>query len=282
MSDPDATIRASAATGLGHIGKEAKVDLPSELAGALGDESPIVRQAATKSLKAAQLTSSVVPALIASLASHELEVRFHATEILARLGPAAKTAVPALLTILSEPFDQKERANTQVVAWDWDPACGAAKALSQIGASPETIAGLSTMLASSVPERVSCAADGLEKLGPAAASAVPALITAYENVLNARQHVIGQNTIPKALGQLAPQSPRASGAISILTRALDSADKWVRMGAIDALANFGRDAAGAVPRLRDLKQDPVREVQESARKALAAIETASSTGDSRD
>ena len=52
-----------------------------------------------------QLTSSVVPNLIKALASPETELRFQATEILARVGPAASPAVPALLALLSEPFD---------------------------------------------------------------------------------------------------------------------------------------------------------------------------------
>jgi HEAT repeat protein len=272
FSDPEPTIRASAASALGQLASENKVDLPSELVVALHDQSPHVRQAAAKALKNAQLTSSVVPALITALASPEPELRFQATEILARVGPAAAPAVPALLPMLSEPFDRKKSKTERTPPNFWDPACGAAIALGRIGVRPETIAGLTGMLSSDVPARMHSAASALAKLGPAAGGAVPAIIAEYDKVLKAEGHVLGQSALAMALGELGPRSPAAADAAAILTRALDCHDLWVGVSAADALGKFGRGASAAVPELRNLAQSPIPDLQNAAKKAVAAIE----------
>ncbi len=272
FADPEPTIRASAASALGQLASEIKVDLPSELVAALHDQSPQVRQAAAKALNNAQLTSSVVPALITALASPEPELRFQATEILARVGPAAAPAVPALLPMLSEPFDRKKSKTERTPPNFWDPACGAAIALGRIGVLPETIAGLTGMLSSDVPARVQSAAAALARLGPAAGGAVPALITEYDKALKADGHVLGQSALAAALGDLGPRSQSAAQAAAILTRALDSQDTWVRVAAAQALGKFGQGAGPAIPKLRKLEQSPVRELQDAAKTAIAAIE----------
>ncbi len=131
------------------------------------------------------------------------------------------------------------------------------------------------LLSSDVPERVSCAALGLRDLGPRAVAAVPQLIAAYDRVLKSNQHVIGQMSISDAIGRIAPKSASAADAIAILIRALDSGDEWVRRGAVEALGNFGEDAAPALPKLRTLEQDPAKEVRIAASAAVVAIGAAS-------
>ena len=81
-----------------------------------------------------------------------------------------------------------------------------------------------------------------------------------------------------------PKSASAPDAIAILVRALDSGDEWVRRGAIEALGNFGKDAAAALPKLRTLERDLAKDVRVAASTAVAAIEAASDqspTGRSR-
>ncbi len=277
LSDPEASIRASAANGLGFIGKAAAFDLPPELARALADESPIVRQAATKALKDSQHSASVVPALKSVLASPDQRSRFLATEILARAGPAAKSAIPDLLALLSEPFDLNRKKTDGTSPMYWDPACGAAIALGEIGPDPDSIAGLIALLASDVSERASSAASGLAKLGPDAGIAVPALITTYRRVLESEGRFLGQSAVAMALGQLGPQSTAAAESIAILTKGLDSNDTWVRIAAAMALGKFGPDAAAAVPKLRDLERSPIPDLQNAAMKALEAIEPETTT-----
>ncbi len=277
LSDPEPTIRASAANGLGFIGKAAAFDLPPELVRALADESPIVRQAATKALKDSQQSASVVPALRSVLASPDQQSRFLATEILARAGPAAKSAVPDLLALLTEPFDLNRSKSDVTSPMYWDPACGAAIALGDIGPDPKSIAGLIALLASDVSERASSAASGLAKLGPDAGIAVPALITTYRRVLESEGHFLGQSAVAMALGQLGPQSTAAAESIAILTKGLDSNDTWVRIAAALALGKFGPDAAAAVPKLRELERSPIRDLQNAAMKALEEIEPETTT-----
>jgi HEAT repeat protein len=279
LSDPDPMVRASAVWGLGWFGERAKLDLPPELFAALSDESDHVRQATLKALGAVQLTPGVVPSLIELLKSRDRQVRFQAAELLGRVGPEAESAVPSLLETLKEPLDMDERKRTPTVAWHWDPACNAAKALGQIASSEEVISKLAQMLSSDIAERISSAAEGLGNMGPRAAAALPSLIAAYDKVLGAKQHMIGQIAIPKALGRIAPKSASAQGAVAILIRALDSQDWSVRLGAAQSLGSFGADAAGAIPRLRALEQDSVQDLRDAAAATLAAIEVASKAGD---
>ncbi len=275
ISDPEPAVRVSAVLGFGELAKGGKVALPPEVVAALKDDSKSVRQATFEALGAVRLTTPAVPTLIEALGSRDREDRFHAAWLLQRLGPEAKSAVPALLAILKQSFDLEESKTTRPVDRTGDPACTAARALGQIGASEEVIASLAVMLSSDVPERVSCAALGLGDLGPRAVAAVPQLIAAYDRVLRSKSHVIGQMSISDAIGRIAPKSPSASDAIAILVRALDSGDEWVRRGAIQALGNFGKDAAAVLPKLRTLERDPAKDVRIAASAAIVAIEAAS-------
>jgi HEAT repeat protein len=275
LSDPEPKVRASVVRGFGELGKSGKVALPPELFAALNDETSSVRQATFKALGAVQLTPAAVPNLIEALGSRDREDRFHAAWLLGRLGPEAKSAVPALLPLLKEPFDLQERKTTRLVGSTGDPACTAARALGQIGASEEGIAILAEMLSSDVPERVSCAALGLRDLGPRAIAAVPKLVAAYDKLLKSKQHVIGQMSISDAIGWIAAKSTSAPDAIAILVRALESGDEWIRRGAVEALGRFGEDAAAAIPKLRSLEQDPAKDVRVAASAAVVAIEAAS-------
>ena len=134
LSDPEPVVRASAVRGFGELGKSGKVALPPELFAALNDETSAVRQATFEVLGAVQLTPAAVPTLIEALGSRDREDRFHAAWLLGRLGPEAKSAVPALLAILKQPFDLQEGKTTRLVDRTRDPACTAARALGQIGA----------------------------------------------------------------------------------------------------------------------------------------------------
>jgi HEAT repeat protein len=273
LSDNDPLVRASAARSYGAIGTKFRVNLPPDLISALlRDKSVSVREAAIKALQEVQLTPDAVPRLVEALQSADREIRFGAAAILGRLGVDASSAIPGLLATLKERFDLEEQKKNMVAAWCWDPACAAAKALAQIAATEEVIVGLTEMLSSEIAERVSSAAEALGNIGPRAAGAVPRLIAAYEKVQKSDKHVIGQIKIPEALGMIAPNTASASDAISILVNALDSSDKWVRLGCAKALGRFGADASMVVPKLRRLGQDPTEYVRDAATASLVVIE----------
>jgi HEAT repeat protein len=275
LSDADPMVRAAILRGLEAAGKNVNGNLPPELFAGLRDASPSVRQATLKLLQTLELTPAAVPSLIEALQSPDVETRFRAAEILGRLGPDASSAVPALLATLREPWNPDVRKKNPGVAWYWDPACSAAKALGQIAANEEIVSHLAEMLSSDVAERASSAAAGLGEIGPRALAAVPKLIIAYERAQKPGQHMIGQSAISQALGQIAPKTASAPAAIAILTKGLDSDDVWVRVGSASALGRFGGDAAGAIPKLRALSQDAPRELRDAVRASLAAIETRS-------
>ena len=283
LSDQDPLVRASAALSYGAIGTKLRVILPPDvIAALLRDKSISVRQAGLQALHEVQLTPDAVPRLLEALQSADREIRFNAAEILGRLGAVASSAIPSLLATLNEPFDLDEQQKNRVAAWYWDPACAAAKAVAKIAANEEVIVGLTGMLSSDIAERVSSAAEGLGNIGPRAAGAVPRLIAAYEKVQKSDKHVIGQISISEALGMIAPNTASAPDAVSILVSALDSGDKWVRVGSAKALGRFGADAAMVVPKLRQLGQDPVEQVRDAASASLAMIEqkpTESKTAD---
>jgi HEAT repeat protein len=71
---------------------------------------------------------------------------------------------------------------------------------------------------------------------------------------------------------IAPNTASASDATSILVNALDSSDKWVRLGCAKALGRFGADASMVVPKLRRLGQDPTEYVRDAATASLVVIE----------
>ena len=82
--------------------------------------------------------------------------------------------------------------------------------------------------------------------------------------LKSTDRVIGQSGLRWRLGQLAHRSPAAAMAVAILIRALDSSEAWIRVSATEALGNFGREAATAIPRLHDLEQSAFDDLRNDA------------------
>jgi hypothetical protein len=78
--------------------------------------------------------------------------------------------------------------------------------------------------------------------------------------------MVGQIRISEALGRIASKTTSAPDAVAILIKGLDSADVWVRLGAAKALGSFGEDAVGAIPRLRMLSHDSVKELRDVAQR----------------
>src|SRR5205823_9774184 len=104
-----------------------------------------------------------------ALKSRDREVRYLTAELLGRIGPEAKGAIPALITVLREPFDLEETNRSRaVVPWDRDPAWSAARALGQMGPSREAIAALIEVISPEKVERLLAASQGIGELGPPA------------------------------------------------------------------------------------------------------------------
>jgi HEAT repeat protein len=144
-------------------------------------------------------------------------IRAYAADEIGEMGPAASTAVPALIGLLHDS--------------DSDVRCSAAKAL---GA-----------------------------MGPAAKAAIPALIDG----LNDRWHYVTDSAVI-ALGKIGPE---AQAAVPALVNILRS--EWVpnRRNAAETLGRIGPEAQAAIVPLADASVDEDRELREAAGAALVAI-----------
>ncbi|MHC4605819.1 MAG: HEAT repeat domain-containing protein [Planctomycetota bacterium] len=99
LKDADPALRAGAAAGLGRAGEEKHVPLLLPL---LGDESPLVRLAAVRSLGAlATDAEQIVPRILPFLADRDPHVRIAALEALG--GMDADTAVDRIAPLLKDP-----------------------------------------------------------------------------------------------------------------------------------------------------------------------------------
>jgi HEAT repeat protein len=148
LKDPEAGVRATAATGIESIGMRGQAGPPAELIGALKDESTFVRAAAagalvkfakvldaaipvllsmleqdelsifhacSRTLLAAEPSPALVPTLVEAVQSRNRAVRFHAAALLGRIGPHARGAVVILISTLNEPFDEGGRPQSASV-----------------------------------------------------------------------------------------------------------------------------------------------------------------------
>ena len=209
-----------------------------------------------------------VPALIDALRSREVAaggrvmlgigamtdedgpIRLAAAVALGKIGPAARSAVPALVQALADP-DSRVRGEAAAALGEIGP--DAAKAVSELarlsaGGGDDPVADLAT-----------------QALGELKAAAVPALTEVLR-----RGSQEARVRVMKALGEV---GSLASAAIPDLARALADSDEEIRTAAIEALGKvgIGPEAAVAVPHLLDALKDPDRHVRQHAAEGLGKI-----------
>ncbi|MGD1149187.1 MAG: serine hydrolase [Thermoanaerobaculaceae bacterium] len=259
----------------------------------------------------AQPGPAEVESRVRALRDPDAEVRRNAAEGLARLGPGAVEAVPALVAALDDP-DLGVRWHSAVALGTMGPGAvaplvgalrgtnattrqGAALALGKMG--PGASAALDPLIDAlkdsdaSVRER---AAETLGLLGPGAATAVGALVRVLSD---ADPYVegkaaealgrFGRDAVPAlalALGDrertvrwcaaiaLGRIGAAAREAVPALTGALQDADENVRWCAVIALGSVGGQAAGAVPALVRCLHDKDEDVRWGANLALEQID----------
>jgi HEAT repeat protein len=148
VRDPDAAVRAAALQALHDIGDRMPFVPPETVKAALEDASPRVRFWAAaavghagrgidpyitvllrhaehdpdsevrsvcadeleNSIKAAALTSAVVPVLTRALESPDVQVRFAVCGLLGRMGRASEPAIPAIIRLLKQAADAEAKA----------------------------------------------------------------------------------------------------------------------------------------------------------------------------
>ena len=179
--------------------KEGFSPLVPDLFARLEQAKPPYRPALWHCLERGTADPTLVPLLREHLKSRSPDVRAASASLLARIGPNAAEAVPELLPLLADPFVPEDPKPPRYEQQP-NPARYAAWALSTFPPTRQITDALVANLHSPVRDRRSDAATYLGDIGPAARTAVPALIAAFHEQLSKNDAPLG---IPNALSKIA-------------------------------------------------------------------------------
>jgi HEAT repeats len=203
--------------------------------------------------------------LVAALKDESSEVRIAAIRTLHNFPLGLDAALPTLFELLAGgPLEEREACRATLrVAWPQDAAVPSLTELLEKGQGDIRL--LAVVL--------------LERIGSAAKPAAPALALAYAKWLDSQERDPLGPLLARALGRIAPGSAAEQDAVKALIRALGSEDGPTCARAAESLAKFGKAAAPAVPKLRELSKDEhatatVRRAASSAVDAIDAKEAA--------
>jgi HEAT repeat protein len=228
-----------------------------------------------------------IPDLIQLLRDKEPQVRMRTLELLARLGPKARAAIPALLVTACDVDATVRKAAAGLLnqvdpGWPTNPNVSGAVGdlIKEMGRRSSDIAQTASLLLSrigpsAVGELAQALAEGandirqvfvaqtLARIGPPAAPAVPALALALTSEFaHVRQAAAEALT---AIGQA------SEPAVPALILALADWNPGVRQAAARSLARVGRAAELAVAGLIQLLADRDEAVREAAIEAHAQV-----------
>lgn len=268
--DNDRGVRAAAATQLGWMRSTATKSLPRLIA-LLKDPEVCVRHSAAMAIfYLGPDSQDAVPALIEAM--DDQDTAQWAICALGAIGPPAKAAIPPLMEVLSN-----EELGLE-----------AARALGRIGLeSKPAVPLIARLLERPGICNKGMTLDALGRIGPAAAEVMPLLIRMVQNQdpchhapQASSQKPFGacRDTSRQDTSQLNVEIARAIWridrhplALELLMSALHDDDQFVRVSAIDALAEFGPSAATAANALVALANDPDIAVRYRTLTALAAM-----------
>jgi HEAT repeat protein len=286
LGRPDGQVRDTACRVLMSFGPEARAAIPALIAMAnetWSDSTDVEHrrlnldclaiQALTKIALKTDSAGQIIAALTELVQEKSPNRCARAVHALGEFGPAAESAVPTLIRAL--PWKLPSPANSRVL----DPPVVIA-ALGRIATGPkssaEFIAALGRVMRTGEQRGIQAdAADALGKFGPAAEAAVPDLIRAIE-ATDPKEHDRVSWRASVALGRIAPRTKSASDAIAALQRSLHIPEPGFRIGAADALGEFGPAAEPAIPDLIQILEDSTGkgggvQVMASAARALMRI-----------
>jgi len=306
LNSDDSGVRAGAAQALGGMGAEAKESIPA-LRANFGHGDPSVRQEVIDAL--ALIGPAAVGPVSEALSSNEPSARVSAALTLAQLGPVAKETEGALMQMLAKETDASVRAAalTALVKVSADPrkavpllvaavkddsepirhaainAIGGSRALRRPAVLP--LAALLQDGNIAVRQR---AAHALGRLGPDAAEALPALLSAAraadgDPVFAEALAQIGPAALPALLTALKESDAENSAwilrtlrgfgapAVPVLVEALQQPNPATRASAAAALGAMGRDASAAIRPLFSLATTGDAATQAAVLRALTAL-----------
>jgi HEAT repeat protein len=299
VQDPQATDRAWSVRCLGEIGPKARAAIPALMGALKEEKTDLRLEAAWALLRIAPGPGrkAAVPVLLALLKEPSLGLRanvlatledvgpdkavvqalcpliakwredgfidnshrWHAEEILGKMGPDAVEAVPVLRAALQH-GDAYIRQNAAVALW-------------QIGRHREGIPVLVRELRLKEWSIRGQAAKALGRIGPGAREALPAL----RDALQWRSDRISPH-VALALWRVAGPEGADPGsaadrrqAVELLIGMLREGDRFVRWAALDALATIGPEARPAVPALVPLLKDEDAQTRQPAVAVLGVL-----------
>jgi HEAT repeat protein len=223
--------------------------------------------------------ATAVPVLARLLNSNDSKVRFHAAEVLVKIGPDADAATPTLLERLTDtdPYvravaieaiaaikpDRPEVVPALVARLKSDDRDRVIRPLSVFGsAAREAVPGLIEIVKSPLPPATRWnAIRTLGKIGPDAKAATPTLIEALSDSDEfVREHAA------ETLGDI-----RATDSVPHLVKALVDPSARVRRDAVRSLGQFGAAAASSASAIEKLFTDPDANVRNAAKTSLRQV-----------
>lgn len=265
LQDAAPGVRVQAGLALAELGPAAR-EAEAALGKASKDKDPEVRYAAVLALGALGAESpDSIDALIQTLKDPAWFVRFTATQALQKLGPKAKAAIPTLVEGL-KPVDAVK---------DFRPirCAQAAAALAKIDPGNKDIESAIPLILEKLVNYEGDGSDGarvvgaelLGECGPAAASALPALVKRLKD-----EDGDVRVAAAVALMKIAPGKHDAE-ALAAIAAELKNPDLLVRIRAADAMGELGPRAKPASGNLGAAQQDPEPEVRQAVKEALKRV-----------
>jgi HEAT repeat protein len=196
---------------------------------------------------------SALPGLAAGLKDPDVRIRLASLDVLEEMGPDAASVATA---VIDATHDQN-----LFVRW------AAARTIGKMGPVKvdRSVTELARLISDTDIDVRAIAARGLERYGPAAKAAVPAL-TRADNVGDTENR-IGVLRALQGIGR------DAQSAVPAISRALSHSDYRVRRTAAEVLGRFGPLAKSAEPALRQALSDSEAEVRLAASDALLSIDS---------
>lgn len=237
LRDSQGAVTVHAAQALGHMGPEAARPVAATL------KDPQLRKLALLILAdLGPAAKGAVPDLVGLLTDKDVDIRREAQAALAQIGPGASAAIPNLVAMVNDE------------ASPGPSRAGAAFALVKIGARAEVLPILAKTVDAGDKNLRDVSAWGLVTLEPAnpdyIRKAVPVLVDGLS-----REMDLVRRESAATLGRLGPS---AQAAVPELAKAFENEKSVpVQMEIVQALAEIGPGAAGAMPAVLAALNDAV-------------------------